>query len=139
MAHITHAAQIDLCFGDPAREFLEFSVGVWPGNFARKPFDLFGQGWIGANRQAQPVAKRVLRRASAASSGLRAGAGAHIRAVGLDLAVARQSAFLPFAGVVSITLNSASSISCTFCRSVAPRTADAARSRRGWRCGGSQR
>jgi hypothetical protein len=36
MARITHAAQIDLRLGDPAREFLELSVGVWPGNFARE-------------------------------------------------------------------------------------------------------
>ncbi len=42
MARITHTAQIDLRFGDPAREFLDFSVGVGPGNFAREHFDLFG-------------------------------------------------------------------------------------------------
>ena len=66
MARISHAAQIDLRFGDPARELLDFGVGPWPGNFARERFHLFGQGWIGANGQAQPVAKRVSRRASAA-------------------------------------------------------------------------
>ena len=49
MARITHAAQIDLRFGHPAREFLELAVGVWPSNFMREGFDLFGQGWIGAN------------------------------------------------------------------------------------------
>ena len=35
---MTHAAQIDLRFGDPAREFLDSGVGVWPGNFARERF-----------------------------------------------------------------------------------------------------
>jgi hypothetical protein len=35
MAGVTHAAQIDLRFGDPARESLDFGVGVCPGNFAR--------------------------------------------------------------------------------------------------------
>ena len=43
MARITHAAQIDLRFGDLAREFLDFGVGAGPGNFARKRFHLFGQ------------------------------------------------------------------------------------------------
>ena len=72
MARIPHAAQIDLCFGDAARELLDFRIGVGPGNFARKRFHLLGQGWIGTNRQAQPMAKRVSRRANAAPSGLRA-------------------------------------------------------------------
>ena len=85
MARVTHAAQIDLRFGDPAREFLDFGVGVCPGNFARERFHLFGQGWIGTNGQAQPVAKRVSRRASAALRGFRAGAGPRVRAVGLIL------------------------------------------------------
>ena len=52
MARITHAAQIDLRFGDPPREFFCSGVGVWPGNFTRERFHLFGQGWIGANWQA---------------------------------------------------------------------------------------
>ncbi len=34
MARVTHAAQIDLRFGDPAGEFLDFAIGVCPGNFA---------------------------------------------------------------------------------------------------------
>ena len=40
MAGISHAAQIDLRFGDLAREFLGFRVGAWPGNLARKRFHL---------------------------------------------------------------------------------------------------
>jgi hypothetical protein len=51
MSRITHAAQIDLQFGDPARQFLDSGVSIWPGNFACKRFDLLGQGWIGANRK----------------------------------------------------------------------------------------
>ena len=43
MARITHAAQIDLRFGDPAREFFYSGVGVWPGNFARERLHLFGK------------------------------------------------------------------------------------------------
>jgi hypothetical protein len=110
MARVTHAVQIDLRLRDPARELSNFGVGVCPGNFARERFHLFGQGWIGTNGQAQPVAKRVSGRASAALGGLRPGADPRIRAVGLDLAVARQAAFFPLAGVVSITSNSPSSI-----------------------------
>ena len=40
MARIPHTAQIDLRFGDLARELLGFRVGVGPGNFARKRFHL---------------------------------------------------------------------------------------------------
>jgi hypothetical protein len=69
------------------------------------------------------VAKRVSRRAGTTISSLRAGADLRIRAVGLDLVVARQATFFPWAGVVSITSNSPSSISCTLRRSVSPRTA----------------
>ena len=40
MARITHAAQIDLRFGDLARELLDFRVGVRPGDLARERFHL---------------------------------------------------------------------------------------------------
>jgi hypothetical protein len=89
MSRITHATQVDLRFGDPARESFDFGGRIRPGNFARKRFDLFGQDWIGANRQIQPVAKRVSRCASATPGGPRAGAGARIRPVSVDLAIAR--------------------------------------------------
>jgi hypothetical protein len=36
MARVTHPAQIDLCFGGLAREFLDFGAGVGPGDFARE-------------------------------------------------------------------------------------------------------
>jgi hypothetical protein len=49
-AHGTHAAQIDLRFGDPAREVLDFRVSAGPSNLTREYFDLFSQGWIGINR-----------------------------------------------------------------------------------------
>src|SRR4051794_41586965 len=123
MSRITHATQIGLRFSDPAGELLDPGIGLWPGNFARERFDLFGQRWVGASRQAQPVAKRIARRASAAPCSFRTSAGPRIRAVGLDLTVARQGAFFPFAGVVSTTLNSASSISRRVCRNGTPRTA----------------
>ena len=38
MAGISHAAQIDLRFGDLARELLDFRVGIGPGDLARKRF-----------------------------------------------------------------------------------------------------
>src|SRR5262245_1146772 len=101
MACVTHAPQIDLRFGDPARQFLDFGVGACPGNFAR---ERFAQGWVGANGKAQPVAKRVSRRSSAALGGLRAGTGPRVGAVGLPLAVGRQVASFPFSGVVPINL-----------------------------------
>jgi hypothetical protein len=41
MARVTHAAEIDLRFGDPACEFSYFPVGVGPGNFTRHRFQLF--------------------------------------------------------------------------------------------------
>ena len=40
MAGISHAAQIDLRFGDLTREVLGFRVSVGPGNLARKRFHL---------------------------------------------------------------------------------------------------
>ena len=51
------------------------------------------------------MAKRIARRASAAPCSFRTSAGPRIRAVGLDLTVARQAAFFPLAGAVSATLN----------------------------------
>jgi hypothetical protein len=81
MARVTHAVQIDLRFGGPAREFLDFGAGVGPGDFARERVHLFGQGRIGANRHAQSVAKRVSRRASATLRGFWAGAGRRVGAV----------------------------------------------------------
>lgn len=59
MARITHAAQIDLRFGDSAREFLHFGISVCPSNLARERLDLFRQGLIGIDRQAQTVPKGI--------------------------------------------------------------------------------
>ena len=42
MSRMTRAAQVDLRFGDPAREFLNPDVGFWPGKFARERLHLFG-------------------------------------------------------------------------------------------------
>src|SRR5438876_3088258 len=122
MARITYAAQIDLRFGDAPCELLHLGIGVCPRNLARKRLDLFRQGRIGINRQAQSMPNGVSGRADAAVRGLRARASPRISAVCPDLTVARQAAFFPLAGVVSITLNSASSTSCTLRRSVSPRT-----------------
>ena len=95
MARITHAAQIDLRFGNPARQLQNFGFGVWPGDFARERVHLFGKNGIGKNRHAQPVAKRISRRAGAALSGFRAGAGPCVGAVCLDLARARHAGSFP--------------------------------------------
>ena len=40
MAGISHAAQVDLRFGDLAREVLGFRVGAGPGDLTRKRFHL---------------------------------------------------------------------------------------------------
>ena len=97
MARVTHAAQIDLRFGDPARELLGFSAGVCPGNFARERFDLFGQGWIGVNGQAQRVAERISGGSGTAAGGFWARTGASIRPVGPDLALTGHAALFPAA------------------------------------------
>jgi hypothetical protein len=56
MAGVTHAAQIDLRFGYPVREFLYFGVSFGSGYFTRERFDVFETGWVRVNRQGQPVA-----------------------------------------------------------------------------------
>jgi len=91
LARVSHAAQIDLRFGNLAREFSDFGAGVAPGNLVRERFHLFGQGWIGANRQVQPVTQCVSRRTSAALARFRAGAGPRIGAVSPDFALAGQT------------------------------------------------
>ena len=40
MARMTYSAQVDLRFGDSARELLGLSVGAGPGNLRRKRFHL---------------------------------------------------------------------------------------------------
>jgi hypothetical protein len=40
MAGVSHAAQIDLRFGNLARELFGFRVGAGAGELARKRFDL---------------------------------------------------------------------------------------------------
>jgi len=121
MARIAHAPQIDLRFGDAACKLLSFCVGAGPGDLTRERLHLLRQCWSGTNGKAERVAKRVSRCASAAPGSLRAGTGPRIRAIGPDLALARQAPFFPLAGVVSITLNLPFSISCTPRRSVSPR------------------
>jgi hypothetical protein len=86
--HRTHAAQIDLRFGGPAREFLDFGGGLGPGDFARERFHFLGQDWIGTNGQAQTVAKRISRCVRAARAGFWAGAGFCVCALCLELACA---------------------------------------------------
>jgi len=123
MAYVAYAAQIDVRFGDPVSEVLDSNIGVCPGNFARESPHLFGPGWVGIDGEAQTVAKMVSRHSRAALRGLRAGASACILAVSPDLAVARQAASFRLSWRRSITLNSASSTSCTPRCSAPPRTA----------------
>ena len=40
MAGISHALQIDLCFGDPARKFFDLAGGICSGNRTRELFHL---------------------------------------------------------------------------------------------------
>jgi len=59
MARATHAAKIDLRFGNAARELAHFGISVWPSNLAGKRFGLCAEGLIGVNRQAQSMPKGV--------------------------------------------------------------------------------
>ena len=64
-----HAAQINLRFGNAAREFLDFRASVRSGNFARECLNFLRQIGVDKNGQAQPVAVRISRRAGERSSG----------------------------------------------------------------------
>jgi hypothetical protein len=94
MACITYAAYIDPTFGDRACKFLDFGVGVCPGDFARQRFHLLAPSWIGTDGQAQPVAKCVPRSANAALRGFRAGACRRVCTVRPDLAGTGQDRLL---------------------------------------------
>jgi len=120
MAGAAHTPYVDLRFGKPVRETLVLGVTITFDNFAGERFHLFGQDRVRINRQAQSVAQRISRRASAARRGLWASAGLRIRPVGADFAIARQAAFFPVVAVASITSNSASSTSSTLRRSASP-------------------
>jgi hypothetical protein len=93
MARVAHAAQTDLRFGDPACEFLDFGVGVWPGDFARERFHLFGPNRIGIYRQAQAVAECISGGRDPAVGAFWTCAGASIGAIGRDLTLTGQAAF----------------------------------------------
>jgi hypothetical protein len=41
VARVTHAAEFNLRFGDPARKFPDCGIRVWPSNFARERFYFF--------------------------------------------------------------------------------------------------
>jgi hypothetical protein len=74
-----HSAQINLRFGNAAREFLDFRASVRSGHFARECLNFLRQIGVDKNGQAQPVAVRISRRAGSALSGRRARACAHSR------------------------------------------------------------
>src|SRR5215471_11669132 len=63
MTRAPHAAQINLCFGNAAREFLDFRASVRSGHFTRECLNFLRQSGVYKNEQAQPVAVRVFRRA----------------------------------------------------------------------------
>jgi hypothetical protein len=73
MAHGPDSAQIDLGFGNAAREVLDLRVGVRSGNLARECRNFLRQYRIGKNGQAEPVTERIFGRAASAVSSLRAG------------------------------------------------------------------
>jgi hypothetical protein len=50
MARPSHSAYVDLRFGYPVRQFLDFAIGVSSDNFAREGLCLFGPNRIGTNR-----------------------------------------------------------------------------------------
>ena len=106
MARITHAAQIDLRFGNSACENFDVSAGVPPRDLTCESLHFFKKRWVRLDGKAQTMAERIFCRAGTTVIGFRPGANLSIHAVGFNLAVARQAAFFPLAGVASITLNS---------------------------------
>jgi len=113
MARRTHALQIDLCFCDLACEHLNVSARVRLRDLTCKSLNVFTERLVSLNRQTQPMAECVSRRAGTAVKSVGAGANPSICAVGLNLAFARQAAGFSFGCVVSIALNSSASTSCT--------------------------
>ena len=93
MTRAPHAAQINLRFGNAAREFLDFRASVRSGHLARECLNFLRQSGVDKNGQAQPVAVRVSRRAGSALSGRRACACARIRAIGAYLACCSRRRF----------------------------------------------
>jgi hypothetical protein len=86
------ADDVDLRFGDPARELEAFRIGIPAGDCPRQSFDLVRPGRIVTGGQAQAVATRVLRRARLACAGPRSRAGARIAPVGIAPAGAGHAA-----------------------------------------------
>ena len=54
MARRPHAAQINLRFGNAAREFLDFRASVRSGNFARECLNFLRQNRVDKNGQVSP-------------------------------------------------------------------------------------
>jgi hypothetical protein len=54
MARAPHAAQINLRFGNAAREFLDFRASVRSSHFARERRNFLRQIGVDKNGQAQP-------------------------------------------------------------------------------------
>src|SRR5262245_55382772 len=68
MTRAPHAAQINLRFGNAAREFLDFRASVRSGHFARECLNFLRQIGVDKNGQAQPVAVHISRQAGSALS-----------------------------------------------------------------------
>jgi hypothetical protein len=120
MTRAPHAAQINLRFGNAAREFLDFRASVRSGHFARERLNFLRQIGVDKNGQAQPVAVRISRRAGSALSGRRACACACIRAIGAYLARRAHAAVFVLSDWASMSLNPASSACCAARRSSWP-------------------
>jgi hypothetical protein len=52
MTRAPHSAQINLCFGNAAREFLDFRASVRSGHFARECLNFLRQSGVDKNGQA---------------------------------------------------------------------------------------
>ena len=104
-AGVTYAAQIELRLGDLAGEHLDVSAGVPPRDLICESFHLFTKRLFRPCGEAQTVAERIFCGTATAMGGFRPGANPSIRAVGFNLAVARQATIFP-SGAVSITSNS---------------------------------
>jgi hypothetical protein len=107
------ADDVDLCFGDPARELEAFGIDIRTGDRPGQSLDLVTPGGIVTSGQAQAVAACVLRRARLAGAGPRAGARARVAPVGVTLAGAGHAASSRAGARGAPTASSASSAAWT--------------------------
>jgi hypothetical protein len=105
----TGADDVDLCFGNAARELEAFRIDIGAGDRPGQGLDLLALGGIVTGGQAQAVAAGVLRGASLAGAGPRPGAQTRIAPVGSRPVGAGHAAFSRAGRARATTANSACS------------------------------